>query len=201
MLIAEGGMTAAGTHPVLVASVLEESRHLKLHCNYQELSTVTDFNCSLKQGGKESPPVFRDCVMHCLDGLVQQWRRLRFGIELGQGFFLTHLVWADNIYLYGSSRSQLMCMIEMVTDAIWARRLRWKPGSLEVLTTTGDTGTFKVKQGNDDLDIQIVDQMKVLGGIVDCRGCTMGRMNHRLAVAERRFWAERERFTSRHLFE
>ena len=54
MLIAEGGMTAAGTHPGLVASVLEERRHLKLHCNYQELSTVTDFNGSLKQGGKES---------------------------------------------------------------------------------------------------------------------------------------------------
>ena len=62
-----------------------------------------------------------------------------------------------------------MRTIEMVTEAIWARRLRWKPGSLEVLTTNGDKGTLKVRRGDEDLDIQIVDQMKVLGGIVDCR--------------------------------
>ena len=33
--------------------------------------------------------------------------------------------------------------------------------------------------------------------IVDCRGCTIESMKHRLAVAERRFLYERERFTSR----
>ena len=65
---------------------------------------------------------------------VQAWQERGWGIELSNGFALTHLVWCDNIFLFETDVQRAGIMMDMLTEALHACHLLWKPKSLQVLT-------------------------------------------------------------------
>lgn len=101
--VSKEGMVRAGAHPMLIAATLEESRNLTLCIDFQNCFAKVPFNKCLKQGGKESPPVFRDGLIAVVLPVLRQWRRLKVGVV--EGFLLNHLIWADNIFLLPSRES------------------------------------------------------------------------------------------------
>lgn len=82
MFVGEMGMTSAGAHPDLMASIMEESDEMRMSVSFENCKANTAFSKSLKQGGKESPAVFRDCIIDCLAPIVNRWKHLRYGISL-----------------------------------------------------------------------------------------------------------------------
>ena len=71
-----------------------------------------------------------------LSPLVSSWERQGYAV-LGEAGLktITHAVWADNVFIFAASKEQFASMCQELTDAVYAHKLRWKPSSLEVLST------------------------------------------------------------------
>ena len=116
---------ASRSSPSLIAAVLEESRKMKLAVDFQGCTTEVPFNKCLKQGGQESPPVFRDGLISVFLPVLREWTRQRIGVVV-EGRLLNHLIWADNILIFAESQMQLRKMVVDICDAIAMAGMQWK---------------------------------------------------------------------------
>ena len=88
-----------------------------------------------KQGGVETPEVFNAMIETLMSPLVRLWRDKGYGFKYGDyEDTLTHLVWADNIYLITRSLQEFQAMSQELTNAIYAHRFRGKASGLQILT-------------------------------------------------------------------
>ena len=81
---------------------------------------------------------------------------------------LSHVVWADNVWIFATSASMYQSMINIFTLRLERAKMRWKPKSLErmVIGTgasgTDDTPTLAIHAPSPDiteeLDFKEVDQ-------------------------------------------
>lgn len=198
--MSQSGMEKAGAHPHLVAAILEESRLLKLHVNFQDCSTTVPFNKCLKQGGKESPPIFRDGLIAVLMPTIRRWKRLKIGVDM-DGFLLNHLIWADNIFLFAETQQQLRMMILEIGNELEKAKMHWKADSLKIMSTDNeDLLPDTIRQGRRVFKIEKVDKMMVLGTEVDQRGCSKTSAIYRMKVAEKKCFAERWTLTLQRAF-
>ena len=55
----------------------------------------------------------------------------------GEGIWMTHIVWADNIFLIATSAEQAMDMVKDLTDINWGAGFRWKQSPLGALFSPG----------------------------------------------------------------
>ena len=85
------------------------------------------------QGGVRTPDQFNAMIEHALYKLAQIWQERRWGIELDNGFRLTHLVWCDNIFLFETDLARAEKMMIVLTQVLSMCGLFWKPSSLQVL--------------------------------------------------------------------
>ena len=69
--------------------------------------------------------------------MVQQWEADGCGIRCGDAGRLTHIVWADNFWLFGKTREELARMQRDVTEKFEERKHWWKQSSLLVMSTDG----------------------------------------------------------------
>ena len=56
------------------------------------------------QGGVMTPDDWNDLIEDCLETLVEEWDQEGVGFRCGHAGRLSHLVWADNIWLFAKSR-------------------------------------------------------------------------------------------------
>ena len=91
------------------------------------------------QGGAATPEIFKTIIEAILETVIQMWLAIGFGILLNDGSVLTHLVWADNIWLFATNIQDKAIMTQQLTEAVTQAGFRWKPASLEYLHTETPT--------------------------------------------------------------
>lgn len=83
------------------------------------LDIQTEFDKCIRQGGKEGPGCWNISMRAAMTELIEDWNRRNFGVRIqnleGTGDLINHLVWADNIFLIGNSRNQLVEMFTQMT--------------------------------------------------------------------------------------
>ena len=90
------------------------------------------FTSPTRQGGVEAPFFWNATMRWLLALLCAAWRSKGLGLNLPM-VGLSCLVWADNIYFFGSTFSDVQIMFAELTSALQAASLRWKETALELL--------------------------------------------------------------------
>lgn len=194
------GMEQAGAHETLIAAVLEECVDLKATVSFEDIEVECGYN-RLRQGSKEAPPTFRDLICALVSPLVSVWKRRTppCGYSL-EHFWLTHLIWADNIYLFASSEFTLHQMVWDVTDVLERAGLRWKKKSLEILATLDLERPFRISVADDEFGgrqsmiVPEKDEIIALGCKVNRKGSSMAAAEHRISIAEKKYWASKKEY-------
>ena len=143
------------------------------------------------QGGVMTPDDWNDLIEDCLETLVEEWEKEGVGVSCGQAGRLSHLVWADNIWLFARTREELERMQVQLTDRLEEKGLWWKDTSLKVMGTEGPKGDMVTTGRQGNWTHKEVDRMEVLGVMLDVRGSTEASMSHREEIAEKVFYALR----------
>ena len=163
------------------------------------VSQVFDYNKGAGQGRKESPAMWTLVLSDALLEPVNLWASGGRGCSINSEFKLSHLTYADNIWLLAESISELRHTFADASIAIRGAGLAWKSSSLELLCSDDmidTTVVFKVpsqkrlegsdrsvwavdfldglEDCNDDDEyvVPVVEKMKVLGSWLDQHGDT-----------------------------
>ena len=120
---------------------------------------------------------------------VDGWNNREFGIELPVLDKVTHVAWADNVYFVSHKSLDVQTTAQDFTDVIVGFRLRWKPESLQLLTTDRtDLAPVQLQQHGSNLEVEIVDELAILGSVISNTGSSMPAVQHILAKATVCFW-------------
>ena len=128
-------MSECGFDARMTAAILEEMKDLKAHAEIFGVPVKEPivFNKCIRQGGVESPKVWRISMIAIMSSLVQLWKDMDgYGVMI-DGRRYSHIIWADNVWLLGTSRCILQHMAQMLTDTLEYRGLAWKPSSLKYM--------------------------------------------------------------------
>jgi len=196
-------MTFWGLHPKLVAAVLAELKSMQCWPTLGdvELQAPTIFNKCIRQGGKESTWLWNATMRRLVAPLHREWVTWGWGIDLPGFGCLTHLLWADNIYLVGANQAQCHSMAQMLTAALETAGLAWKPSSLAHLGSNAVPGAvaYELCSTHEILAVPTVESMEVLGCDLQSTGETSKMMDRRLASGTAAFWANKHSFLNKQL--
>ena len=196
------GLRAGGLHPRVIAAMLAETVNLSCYPEFDGigLDKPVSFNKCAKQGGVESSFEWNQLMFNCLVVLDPLWKASGYGINL-DGRLWTHAVWADNVWLFANSAEHLTLMIRRLTDVFNSWCLNWKLDSLCYMVSSADAehGDLQVLCNDVIYAIPRVDSMPVLGCLFDRKGDTTVALNHRIAKAEKAYWADKIAMKSKSL--
>ena len=206
--LAAEAMEAAKWNPQLVAMI--HSANTGITAKTELMGTeVDDFQISkcYKQGSVEGPKVWKIVVTYLLSMLVPCWLEMGWGLNLNNGidkngdversdFWVTHLIWADNIWLLASSSGMLKKMHQSLTDLLTSRKLYWKPSDLKVMTTApGGVAAYKLSTMDpvygrpEKLPVVPCEELIMLGTNLTNTGSNIGAIAHRIAQGEKAMMA------------
>mmetsp|Transcript_76614 Transcript_76614/g.173276 ORF Transcript_76614/g.173276 Transcript_76614/m.173276 type:complete len:229 (-) Transcript_76614:25-711(-) len=127
--------------PVMAAKAMEESavparlvqaitRELlgnTCEVSFQDINTEKEslhFNKTIRQGGKEGPTLWNCHLKVCTHRLIKSWNERNFGVQIRSNrhrkdpLRITHLFWADNVYVVAENCTQMMMMLMELTDCL-----------------------------------------------------------------------------------
>ena len=127
--------------PVMAEAILREQTGGKYDICFQKtrISGIS-FDKSIKQGGKESPCLFNLMMRSVFRVLQEEWKVLRMGVKtrnsVGQQEEdrVSHMIFADNCYLFAESKEQILKMIGDATEEQKKRGLDWKEDQMELIS-------------------------------------------------------------------
>ena len=140
-------MTAANWPNCVKAVVHEANTDLTMRISIPGVDPVSfRQNTCFKTGGVDSPKLWRMTMKFLMSQLVDKLSESELGLEIdtvcdskGSIFKgsrrVSHMVFADNVWLLSSSREHLIKMIRSLTELMQEYGLFWKESSLELLTT------------------------------------------------------------------
>ena len=186
-------LQAAQLHPRLVAALLQET--IGLQCAPEFAGVTLDervpFTKCARQGAVESAFEWNTIMFMCLADLVPLWHESGYGIQLGDRRY-THVVWADNIWLLAHQHDHLQAMITSLTAVLAHHKLAWKPESLCYKVSTADSySDLTASIADVGHPVCRVEAMEILGAWVTQCGATVPALLHRIAKAEKAFWADK----------
>ena len=85
------------------------------------------------QGRVDGPFRFKSVMDVILKRTINKWTAANVGIMVGT-VRLTHIVWADNVWLFANSHDMYNKMVGILSCELYRAKLRWKPASLEYMT-------------------------------------------------------------------
>ena len=113
------------------------------------------------------------------------------------GYRLTHLLRADNIWLFASSKIAVQAMMQFMTDVLTAEGLAWKPSFLECMTSGDqiaiDDGFDIAVQGY-PMNVPRTDKLTCLCTKIRFDGDTISSMKWRVHIAFKLFFRMNELF-------
>ena len=152
-----------------------------------------------RQGGVETREVFNLMMKSVCSELIESWESRCLGFTSDCLYFVTHAVWADNFFLIARSQDQAAEMLSKLMAVIYARGFRWKPSSLECMCSLNTivSGSLQCQPPNSDpLQINFVDQMLVLGVLLDRTGSTDVSISWRMAQADKKHFTSTLMFSA-----
>ena len=186
------GLLSNGANPLLIRAIMQEYYGLQATVQLLDAPTSDKFTYSRggRQGGAETPELFRVVLDTILHPLVSSWKSKKYGFTIDDKHFITHAIWCDNVWLFGKSVVECKEMADQVTSALYAHGFKWKPTSLECLNSLcSDVCDFHLEEpiAGSQLLVQCVENMTVLGVLLDSSGSTSATIQHRQAAAGRCF--------------
>ncbi|CAE8629740.1 unnamed protein product [Polarella glacialis] len=145
-----------------------------------------------QQGGTETPRVFARLFDSALAPVLELWDNAGFGFYLSElEITVTHVIWADNVYVIGTSKQMIVDMLAMASMAMRPWGLFWKPSSLSCLANAkaqSMDGRSEMQVPSLDpstpvLTCPVVAELLVLGVCLDRAGNSQCSVRHRLAAA------------------
>jgi len=199
-------LVGLGLHPALVRAIMVELADLKGRAFIPGAGMTEDFPVWTggRQGGVETPKLWVALLMFLMGPLIPTWIARSLGyLPRGSTDMLTHLLWADNVFLFANSLENLKTMIVEVTAVIHSAGMDWKPTSLEFLkgaetTSSADqTPLFTFAYDESILPFEEKQEIKALGVLFDRRGDTSASIEHRITCASRLFFIHFQKLGSR----
>ena len=127
--------------PVLAGAILWEHIGGKYDICLQETRiSGIPFDKSIKQGGKESPCLFNLMMRSLFRTLQEKWKVLRMGVKTRHSGArqeedrVSHMIFADNCYLFAESKEQILKMMGDATEELKKRGLEWKGDQMELIS-------------------------------------------------------------------
>ena len=98
-------MLQRGVHSALSHAFLLEYPDLRGRVKFADVDPTGFFECSKagRQGGVETQHFFNIIMEAAASELVDSWKARNFGFSLDDVNFISHAVWADNLYFFGHS--------------------------------------------------------------------------------------------------
>ena len=197
-------LTARRMHPNLVRAILREISFMRCNITLPGASPSDRFKMQAggKQGGVETPELFNLMVEYALDPSVVRWKLQGMGFHFGarDNHPLSHLVFADNIFIVARSAAEFATMAQEVTEAIYDIGFKWKPSSLECMVC-GSRSQVPVHApfvlAPEPLTFRIVESLVTLGVLLNQQAETMVSLEYRLCKAEALYWKNDQVFRGR----
>ena len=154
-----------------------------------------------KQGGTETPRVFCRLLDSVMQEVGEIWQTNGCGFWLSElNRTITHTIWADNIYLFGSSITMIESMLDTLRQTLYKWKLLWKPSSLACLPNAA----ARVQNDRSGLILQavtgqyeqlrcpVVSEIIALGVCLDDSGSAGCSVRYRLSMASKHWQARRK---------
>ena len=151
------------------------------------------------QGGVRTPDEFNNMMRCILMELVSFWEELGIGYgyngRTGGKHMLNHLLWADNIFLLGTSTEEIQHMLDMITGRLNQFGFQWKPNddhndNMFIMTggsKVNETKKVEVCTEEGIQELKLVESIMILGNEIDKVGNGFVSMRHRLRKTEKGF--------------
>ena len=187
-------LCSRGVHPKLVYAILLEYLDLRARVKLADSDPTDYFHYSKagRQGGVETPELFNLMMEGAASSIATSWTQRGFGFSLDGKHFITHAVWADNWFLFAKTEAEAKIMVAELSTAIYDSGFVWKPSSLECLTSANVEEPMQfsfIDPRGHEMKMAAVDHMVALGVLLDRSGSTEATFNHRMAQADKVFYA------------
>ena len=141
----EEALIHQGVKPRTTQAIMAEYSDLRAKIKIPEVGTSDWFTYTkgAKQGGVETPDIWKIVLDYLFDPVISQWAEKQWGFKVKDedGELITtlsHGIFADNVIIISDTLLTLQNMIDELTEALQKPRnnkgesyLRWKPKSLE----------------------------------------------------------------------
>ena len=178
--------------PWTTRAILREYLDLKARVSIADSGSSSFFSYRRggRQGGVETPDLFVFLLDGIMEPIVQQWSVQGFGVHFDD-FNITHVIWADNIFIFASDRTQLKEMTAMVSQALPARSMGLKTTEATFIKGIGtdsiDSSTADIEV-TEALALKHSEHMVCLGVYLDRWGSTAGSITHRAVQATKCYY-------------
>ena len=177
--------------PVLIEAILREQIGGKYDICFQETRiSGIPFDKSIKQGGKESPCLFNLMMRNVFRALQEERKVLRMDVKTRNSVGpqeedrVSHMIFADNCYLFAESKEQISKMIGYATEELRKRGLDWKEDQMK-MTSWGfreEVGDLHIEAGG---MIRGVEALKAMGALITWEADSMSGMKFRMNKADK----------------
>jgi hypothetical protein len=191
------------TPDVLVHAAMCELTESYMNIHFQDTSCATPLLLSRggRQGSSDTPNWWNRYFDMAWQKAVVRWQALALGFWLRSDGAGDHIIegayWADNVYIFGNCQETCFRMFRILSEEIMACGLSWKEGELELLDNQGTAGPILCDTCFGELEIRCVDELNVLGVLLDRKGTTSTSLSHRLRMAEGTWVMCKDYFCSR----
>ena len=137
---------------------------------------------SLKQGDPASPTHFNAYI----NDLLQQLKNNGRGVKLETGDTINVLAYADDIVLLAENENDLQSLMDITAEWCFKWRISINPSKSSVVHFRRCTKQMTSKQFKLGVhELQIVNEYRYLGVVLDCHGTNESLMNHLCGATSR----------------
>ena len=111
--VLRAALVAKGVHPVVIAAILEMCCPLTVHPDFADLpfARAVQFCTAIPQGGAEGPRLWNLVWAFLTAPLTPLWAKEGWAVNIA-GFVLSHVFFADNVFLISSNKARLQVMVD-----------------------------------------------------------------------------------------
>ena len=184
----------------VIKAMAQESSDMRLKPSFDQIDSAEMDEVAfdkLPQGGTESPKSFWQTVAMTIAEIIPIWRAQGAGIQVNN-FLLTHIIWADNVFLFAKEYGMLRLMSVQLTDALALKGLYWKASSLAWMCIDAHfvAPNFQLQMQQGDGEVKRCESIETLGALLTSDGSSVSAVRHRLHKANACFWSHRYYFES-----
>ena len=198
--VIESALLSSDVHPRLIHAIMRELSFGTASLKLGDIvwDRVFSYSKGGRQGGTDTPELWKRYLDLAITRATVLWQSAHRGLILPDGagvpggeVRLDFLAWADDIFLISGSLADLKSMWLELSTCINDIGLKWKPGSLEVLSNRHRAGGLSLDWEGDAGKYVVLVKPSIisLGVCLDSTGGSEASIQFRIAEGRRHFFA------------
>ena len=120
-----------------------------------------------------------------------------------RGDRITHMIFADNCYIFAESKEQMFKMVEDATAELKRKGLDSKEVQMELVSwgLCEDVGDLHIEDGVEKYVIRMVEALKAMGALITKEADTMSAMKFQMNKADKALWIDTKFYKNKGLAE